>query len=126
MTINGREVRFRRTVKTNCLLAEQSPNKDITRYSELWTDASFSDGQLAAAFFIFAMSDGYESWRSFKESGYVPQPISVEELMTLDESEFSALLGEAISAYNSDGKITVQTQPKRSKKKVTPQAQKSE
>lgn len=121
MVINGREIKFRRTVKANCLLAEHAPNKDIRRYPELWNTDNYADSQLAAAYWVFALNDGYENWLSFQDHDHVSNPLTVEEIMSLDEDTFAQLFMEAIEVYRADGKQTVQTQPKKSKKKEQPQ-----
>lgn len=118
MEINGRTVNLRRTVKTNCILAERAPGKDIRRYPELWAADNYTDSQLSAAFFIYALSEGYEAWKSFQEKDYEPHPLTVDELMSLDEDVFTELFKEALEVYTADGKTTVETQPKRSKKKT--------
>lgn len=118
MEINGRTVNLRRTVKANCILAERAPGKDIRRYPELWNADNYTDAQLSAAFFIYALSEGFEAWKSFQDKDYTPNPVTVDELMSLDEDIFNELFKEAIAVYTADGKTTVETQPKRSKKKT--------
>ena len=118
MEINGRTVNLRRTVKANCILAERAPGKDIRRYPELWEADNYTDSQLAAAFFIYALSEGYESWKAYQDKEYIAHPLTVDEAMTLDEAVFNKLFEEAVTVYGSDGKTTVETQPKRSKKKT--------
>lgn len=117
MEVNGREIKFRRTVKTNCLLIEQSPGKDIRRYQERFSDADPVEAQFSAAFLIYAMNLGYEEWLSFKDKTHTPDPLTVDEIMTLDDTEIVALFKEAVAAMTADGKTTVETQPKPSKKK---------
>lgn len=117
MVINGREIKFRRTVKTNCMLIERSPNKDIKRLAETFTDADPVEAHFSAAFLIFAMNQGYEEWLSFQDKTHTPDPITVDEIMTLDDAEFVELFNEAVAAMTADGKVTVEAKAKPSKKK---------
>lgn len=126
MEVNGREIKFRRTVKTNCMLMEQSPDKDIRRYQEKLSGNDPVEAQFAAAFLIYAMNQGYEEWLSFKDRSHAVDPISVDEIMTLDDDEFLALFNEAVNAMKVDGKTTVEAQPKPSKKKTASKPKSSE
>ena len=114
MKVNGREINFKRTVAANCKIADLCPDMDIKNADKLFA-GKYQDSQLTAAKVIAILSDGYEQNRKFSEPGYEPHPISVEELLTLDDELFGELFGEAMEAYAGE-KATVETEPEKGKK----------
>lgn len=116
MTINGREIKFRRTVLGNCKIAEICPGKDINQFSAL-IEGDYPTAQTAAATFVAALSEGYEMWREFEEPGYKGRPVMQAEVMLLDSDDFNNLFAEALSVFSSDGKTTVEAEAPKSGKK---------
>lgn len=110
MQIHGREIGFRRTVLGNCEIAEICPNRDINKFNDL-VNGDYITTQKAAASFMVALSKGYEMNRAFEEPGYQPRPLTVEELMLLDNEIFNELFVIAISRFADDGKTTVEAEP---------------
>lgn len=122
MILNGREVRFRRTVWATIAVAALCPNRDLNRIAEV-IGGDFVDSGLAMANFIRVMSEGYEKSEHFKDPAYEEHPVTVDELMALDDWElFTALFAEAVRSWQDDGKTTVETAPpkKGGKKKSQP------
>ncbi len=116
MEINGREIHFLRTVRANCLLADYAPDHDIAKFNLIWESGDYTAQQKACAVFIAALSEGYERRKAGAEPGYVARPISVDEALDLDDDTFAALFQEALNAYTSGGKVTVETEPVPGKK----------
>lgn len=116
MEINGRDVRFARTVRANCILSDFAPDHDIARFNEIWEKGSYSEQQKACAVFINALSEGYEYRQKDREPGHVPRPITVDEALNLEDDIFAQLFGEALSAFTDGGKVTVETEPMPGKK----------
>lgn len=113
MEIHGRDVNFRRTVLGNCEIAEMCPKKDINKFEEL-LKSDYATAQNAAAKFIVALSKGYEMNQRFENPGYEMHPLTVDELMLLDNDEFNDLFEAALHAFANDGKTTVDAEaPKR-------------
>ena len=118
MELNGREIRFRRTVYANCKIAEMSPNHDINRINDIFK-ASDTMVQLDFAMgFIIAMNEGYEKAKAFNEPGYEPHPITREELEFCDVDQLNDLFTEAEEAFRADGKVCVETEPRKTGKKT--------
>ena len=117
MKINGREVKFMRTVAATCRIAETCEDGDIKNVNKLF-DGNDQTSQKACAQFMEIMSEGFEENRKFKEAGYEPRPLTLEEALSLTEEEFSACFLEAVEAYSGE-KPTVETEPIKSKKKAT-------
>lgn len=123
MNVNGKEIRFRRTVSANCRLADIAPGHDISRFfKEKILSMNYAEAQRAAAQFVAAMNEGYEIYKNFIDPAHVPAPVKPEALLGLDEETFNALYQEALKAYNSDGKTTVEVQPPKGKKTKKPGA----
>ena len=116
MEINGREVKFKRTVSATCKIAEMCKDGDIKNAGTLF-DGNYQTSQKSAAKFMAVMSEGYEQNRKFREAGYEPRPLSEEEALNLEEDEFSELFAEAVKAYSGE-KPTIETEPVKSKKKA--------
>jgi len=117
MIIHGREIKFRRTVEATCELADKAPDGDINKYDKLLNSPKYSVTQKAAAEVIAALSKGYEKTRKYEEPGYVMNPLTLDEVLTLDEDTFTALFTEAMNAWQTDGKTTVETEPPKEKGK---------
>lgn len=119
MIINGREIYFRRTIFVTCLLSERAPGKDVRRYEELFNENNLGQTFDASAYFIHALSIGYEKWKAMTTPGYEQNPVTLDELMCLDESEFLKLFAEAMESFQGDAKQTVEAQPKKRTGKKT-------
>ena len=116
MRVNGRDVKFLRTVSATCKIAELCPDGDITNAGRLF-EGSYQDSQKTTARFYEALSRGYEENRKFKDPDYEPNPLTAEEAMTLTEEEFAKLFKEAVEAYTGE-KVTVETEPVKKQKKT--------
>ena len=117
MTINGREVKFRRTVYGNCKIAEICPDKDINQFNDL-LNGDYVTSQNAAATFIAALSEGHEMWREYEDPGYKGKPITKNEALMLGDDDFGALFTEALNTFQGDGRQTVEAEePKELKRK---------
>lgn len=114
MEIHGREIKFRRTVGATCRIAEACPDGDIQRISETMSPENLSKSQKFAAVFISALNEGYEKSKAFEEDGYIPNPLTVDEIMCLDQDLFTGLMTEATDAFK-DIKQTVEAVPKKNR-----------
>lgn len=116
MIIRGREIKFLRTVLATCTIADLCPDGQISKIGGLFAG---SDSKIARneAEFIRALNEGYEMNRYFDEPEYEPKVISVEEILSLKNDDFSALFAEAVSAFQSE-LPTVEVEEKKSKKKT--------
>lgn len=112
MIINGREIGFRRTVGASCKIAKRCPNGDIARLGEIMT-GDFADSMENMAILAAALSEGYENAKKFSDPSYVPNPLTVDEIMLLDIDEFSALISAATDAFQADSETTVDAVPEK-------------
>lgn len=116
MVIYGREIHFLRTVQATCAVADMCKDHNIENAAILF-EGSYQDSQRTAAQFMAIMSDGYETWKSFQEPGYKPNPLRPDEALSLPEEDFSAAFTEAVNAYGGE-KTTVESEPVKGKKKA--------
>lgn len=109
MKVHGREVKFLRTVWAVNEVAKACPMNDIGRIMEkLKTESTVELNEMWATF-ICALNGGYEMAHKFEDKDYKPNPLTIEELYTLSEEDFSALIREATEAWYGD-KITVEVE----------------
>lgn len=126
MIINGREIRFRRSVLANCEISEASPEGDVNRLlKEQLMGGTYAVSQKAAATIITALSKGYEFAQAAKDQKYKPRPLNMNEVLSLQEKEFNELFDEAMRVFYNDGKISVEAEPVKKTEKKTAKKEES-
>ena len=121
MKLNGREVHFKRTIWATNAITKMCPDGDLQRFNELF-NGDTAEQILNMAAFIAIMSEGYEKARAFQASrsgeAYEEDPVTLDEIMALDDMDiFVELQNEAVKAWVDDGKVTVESEPVKTKKK---------
>lgn len=116
MKVHGRNIGFLRTVKLTCELADMCPDGDLSRIGELFA-GHMGNVQRNTAKLIALMNEGYEMSKKFEDPTYVPNPLTEEELLYLDDETFTQLFEEATAVFMEDGKPSVEVQPSKKKKK---------
>ncbi len=110
MEINGREITFSHTVEAECRIADLCRDGDPANMGELF-EGSLSKVQRNTAKFIVALAVSGEHRRVWTEPGYVANPLTDDEVYTLDRPTFDALLNEALKAWTGeDAAETVKTE----------------
>lgn len=112
MQIYGREVGFRFTVGASAKISDLCPDGDITRLGEV-LEGQYGQVPRDTAAIMAALSEGYEQARSFEVPGYKPQPLTMEEVLTLRMGEFAQLQQAALTAWAEDSKPTVEVEPEK-------------
>ena len=115
MKIRNREVKFLRTVEATCEIASLCPDKDIERIDELFS-GNLPTTLETGAKIIHYLNKGYEKNKSFDDPNYVPNPISLEEIMCLDDKTFTALMQSAMQGMGVGAETTVETEKDTKKK----------
>ena len=120
MELNGRTVKFRRTIWATNAVMKMCPDGNLERISEVF-NGDAADNILSMSAFITIMSEGYEQAMEFEASRrgetYKKDPVTMDELMTLTDYEaFEQLSKEALDAWTNDGKPTVESEPPKGKK----------
>lgn len=112
MQIYGREVGFRFTVGASAKISDLCPDGDISRLGEV-LEGHYGKVARDSASIIAALSEGYEEACAFETPGYKPQPLTVEEVLTLRVGEFVQLQKAALAAWKEDSKPTVEVEPEK-------------
>lgn len=118
MKINGREIKFLRTVKATSDLARLCPDGDINRIGELFDGSDLATTIESGAKLIHFLNEGYEMHKAFTEPGYKPNIISVDEIMYLDDTTYTKLIESAMKGLGIGAETTIELQEP--KKKVRP------
>lgn len=113
MIVHGREIKFLRTVNAACEIAELCPKQTLQNIAKLF-EGSDKYRITNMANIIHFLNEGYEEAKAFEEEGYTPKPITVKELLLLDEVTFNALFVEATDAFYAD-KQTVEVEEEKKK-----------
>lgn len=112
MQVHGREVGFRFTVGASAKISDLCPDGDISRLGEV-LEGQYGRVARDSAAIITALSEGYEDACFFEIPGYKPQPLTIDEVMTLRMGEFAALQQAALVAWAEDSKPTVEVEPEK-------------
>lgn len=112
MKIRGRDIRFLRTVKTACDIADMCPDRDLNKIGALFS-GTVSDVNKNGAKLIHLMNEGYEMSKHFDDPSYKPNPISEEEILYLDDDSYTVLFSEMMSAFNGDQPTVEAEEPKK-------------
>lgn len=129
MQVHGREVGFCFTVGASAKISDLCPDGDISRLGEV-LEGSYGKVVRDTAAIIVAMSEGYAAALAFETFGRAdiggdwrpPRPLTVDEVLSLRESEFIQLQQAALAAWSEDSKPTVEVEPE---KKESGKARKS-
>ena len=113
MKVFGREVRFLRTVEANFKIDEISPDNDMNNLAELLDSSNVSTSLNVQAQMICILNEAYEKRQKFIDPNYESHPITMEEIMMLDNEEFTQLSDECLKAMA--GKSTVELEASKKK-----------
>lgn len=115
MEYRGREIKFLRTVLAQCEIADLCPDGDVSKIATLFRGKRLSSNVKNMASMIHILNKGYEENKAYFEDDYEANPITIEELMVLDEETFMNLFNEAAVAFYGE-KPTVEAEQPKSKK----------
>ena len=114
MQIHGREIGMRLTIGATLEIAKLTPHESIDEIGTLIENSTFAGQMGLIVKFIAAMSKGYEEAKRFANQGYIPNPLTEEEILSLDMQTLSALQEAAFAAYRGDSEVTVEVdEPKK-------------
>ena len=118
MIIHGREIKFLKTVGAVCEISEHCPGKDLKNITSLWKDGTQAEATNNFAIIISALNKGYEFAQKWEDPEYKPNPITIEELMSLNYDVFMSLFTEATIAFYGDEQ-TVEVEESKKKEEIT-------
>ena len=114
MIINGREIKFLRTVKATADLAKLCPDGNIERMSELF-NGDLSTTWETGAKIIHFLNEGYEMNRHCMDRSYQPKVLGVDEIMYLDDKTFTDLMNSAMSSMGVGAETTIELEESKTK-----------
>lgn len=115
MELNGREVKFRRSVYADHKIAKISPDHDPNKLSTLLQSGDLVAGLETMIAFVCAMSEAYEKHAKRENPEYIPNPVTEEELLDETSDTLSDLFMQAAEVFAGDGKPTVEAEPVKGK-----------
>lgn len=120
MEINGREIKFLRTVKATAEISKLCPDKDISKLSALFSQ-DFPTSVEFGAKLIHYLNEGYEMNKHFTDRSYKPQPLEEEEILYLDNDTYELLFRYAMEGLNNGAETSIEIEEpkKKEKKEVT-------
>lgn len=117
MKIHGGERGFKLTVGAAIKIARLCPNGDLSRLNEL-IEEGYDTALMANVEIAAAMSEGYENARKYEEEGYEPNPLTVDEILSLDPVTLNELLVEALNNFKVDSATMVAVKASKKKQKA--------
>lgn len=114
MKLRGKDVRFLRTVKATSDIASLCPDKDIERIGELF-EGDLPTSLETGAKIIHYLNEGYEMNKHFDDPSYIPNIISVEEIMYLNEKDYTRLMQSALSGMSNGTETLVEVEDTKKK-----------
>lgn len=117
MKIHGRDIGLRFTCGASSRVASLCPENDISRLGELFGEGKDIVKMMEIIMaLVEALNEGYELNRKYEEPGYEPNPITREELETLDMTQLMGLQDELIQVMTGDSKGEIEVEPPKGKK----------
>lgn len=117
MKVQGREIKFLRTVAINFEIAKICPEQKLERMGDLF-DCDSAEASMNMIKFIRLMNQGYEEAKHFEDPSHEIQLVDEEALKYMDFAIVSELFQEAVNAFLGV-KQTVEVEPSKSKKKTS-------
>lgn len=113
MELNGREIGFAYNMRAAKMLVDLAPDRDLTKIGDALTGkcGNIIDNQ---AKFIIALSVAYSQSAEHRAEGATP--VTMDELLDMDQEEFQAVFLEASNAFIEGQKTNVNTKPAPRKK----------
>lgn len=113
MKLNGREVEFKYSMRAAKMFADFCPERNISRIGEALSGGygNVVDNQAA---FIVALNTAY--CKSMDHRDEALTPITLDELLDLDQEEFQKIFLVAADCMKQDRKAKIETRPAPRKK----------
>lgn len=113
MVINGRYIGFHMTVLASSEISKLCPKGKLSNIEQLFDNADDAKTFEVSAKLICALNKGYEMKEAFS-AGVKPNPITIDEVLSLDVSTFQELLTDAINAIRGERTVEID-EPKKGK-----------
>lgn len=118
MFVHGREVKFKFTIGASIEVARMCKDGKLENIGSIF-EGTYEEVAHNNNMFIIALHKGYIDSMKFEDPKFDEEPITEQEILLLDQKEYSQLQDEAYAAYYGDSKRNVQTEPVKTKGKKT-------
>lgn len=118
MYLHGREIKFKFTIAASIEVSKMCKDGKLENIGSLF-EGDYEEVAHNNNMFIIALHKGYIDSMKFEDPKFDEEVITEEELLMMDNQEYSKLQDEAYAAYYGDSKRNVETEPVKVKGKKT-------
>ena len=115
--IDFKKIKFARTAWANIQLAKLCPNNDISQLQKIVDTKDFVKQMNTMLDIILILKESYDRKAKFEDPSFEPYELTKEHLEVLNEDELAELLNKAFEVFGIEGAVSVETTPKKSKRK---------
>lgn len=118
MYLHGREIKFKFTIAASIEVSKMCKDGKLENIGSIF-EGTYEEVAHNNNMFIIALHKGYIDSMKFEDPKFDEKVITEEELLMMDNKEYSKLQDEAYAAYYGDSKRNVETEPVKVKGKKT-------
>ena len=118
MFLHGREIKFKFTIAASIEVSKMCKDGKLENIASIF-EGTYEEVAHNNNMFIIALHKGYIDSMKFEDPKFDEKVITEEELLMMDNQEYSKLQDEAYAAYYGDSKRNVETEPVKVKGKKT-------
>ena len=106
MVVYGKERGFLMTVGASAEIAKLCPGKKLENLREVFGgEVNDADSLENTARVVVALNKGYESSRHYEDPSYAMEPLTVDQLLSLDMETFRRVTNEAVRSMTPHREI---------------------
>ena len=118
MYLHGREIKFKFTIAASIEVSKMCKDGKLENIASMF-EGTYEEVAHNNNMFIIALHKGYIDSMKFEDPKFDEKVITEEELLMMDNQDYSKLQDEAYAAYYGDSKRNVETEPVKVKGKKT-------
>lgn len=118
MYLHGREIKFKFTIAASIEVSKMCKDGKLENIASIF-EGTYEEVAHNNNMFIIALHKGYIDSMKFEDPKFDEKVLTEDELLMMDNQEYSKLQDEAYAAYYGDSKRNVQTEPVKTKGKKT-------
>lgn len=118
MYLHGREIKFKFTIAASIEVSKMCKDGKLENIASIF-EGTYEEVAHNNNMFIIALHKGYIDSMKFEDPKFDEKVLTEEELLMMDNQDYSKLQDEAYAAYYGDSKRNVETEPVKVKGKKT-------
>ena len=118
MYLHGREIKFKFTIAASIEVSKMCKDGKLENIASIF-EGTYEEVAHNNNMFIIALHKGYIDSMKFEDPKFEEEVLTEEELLMMDNQDYSKLQDEAYAAYYGDSKRNVETEPVKVKGKKT-------